>query len=127
MVADLGGDDRLHDRRERRVARGQRVVVLEVRALLGVGEPVALQVQREHDIGLLQDLEAVDDERVVVQQQRAPVFGRVLEVPQLLLQERRVLRVDAELLVERDVHVRGRAAPARDLAWVTPSRSTSRW
>ncbi|MDF2574998.1 MAG: hypothetical protein K0S05_1910, partial [Agromyces sp.] len=115
VVADLGRDDRLHDRRERRVARGQRVVVLEVRALRLGGEPVALQVEREHDVGLLEHLEAVDDERVVVQQQGSAVLGGVLEVPQLLLQERGVLGVDAELLVERDVHVRGRTTPAGHL------------
>ena len=34
VVADLGRDDRLHDRRERRVAGRDRVVVLEVLALL---------------------------------------------------------------------------------------------
>ena len=41
VVADLGGDDRLHDRRQRRVAGGDRVVVLEVGALLLGGELVA--------------------------------------------------------------------------------------
>ena len=69
-VADLGGDDRLHDGRQRRVAGGDRVVVLEVGALLLGGEQLALQEQRQHDVGLLEHLEPVDDQRVVVQQQR---------------------------------------------------------
>ncbi len=30
LVPDLRGEDRLHDRRERRVTRGQRIVVIEV-------------------------------------------------------------------------------------------------
>ena len=73
MVPHLGRDDRLHDRGQGRVAGGQRVVVLEVGELHLGGEPVALEVEREHHVGLLEHLEAVDDQRVVVQQQRPAV------------------------------------------------------
>ena len=42
LVPDLGGDHRLDDARQRRVARGDRVVVLEVGALLVRRELVTL-------------------------------------------------------------------------------------
>ena len=72
-VADLGRDHRLRARRERRVAHGQRLVVGEVARLLLVGEGVAAQVQREHEVGLLDDLLAVEVEVREVQQQRVLV------------------------------------------------------
>ncbi|CAH0211428.1 hypothetical protein SRABI128_01981 [Microbacterium sp. Bi128] len=112
LVAHLGGQDRLHDRRQRRVAGGQRVVVLEVGELFGIREVIALQEQREHNVGLLEHLVPVDDQRVEVQQQGALVGRGVLEVPDLALEEHRVLRMDAERRAERDVHRLGRHVPA---------------
>ncbi len=70
VVADLRRDDRLHDRRQGRVTRGDRVVVLEVGSLLLGREAVAVQEHGEHDVGLLEHLEAIDHQRVVVQHQR---------------------------------------------------------
>ena len=73
VVADLGRDDRLHTRRQRRVAGGDRVVVVEVAPLLLRREVLAAQERGQHDVGLLEHLVAVDDERVVVEQQRIRV------------------------------------------------------
>ena len=118
LVAHLRREDRLHDGRQRRVARGQRVVVLEVGELVLGREVVALQEQREHDVGLLEHLVAVDHERVEVQQQR-PLVGRgVLEVPHLALEEHLVLRMDAEGRAERDVQRLGGPIPRLGLAGV---------
>ena len=61
-VAGLGSDDRLDAGRERRVAYGQLLVVGEVAGLLLGGERVAAGVEREHEIGLLDDLLAVEVE-----------------------------------------------------------------
>ena len=83
-VADLGRDDRLRAGRERRVADGERLVVGEVARLLLVGERVAADVQREHEVGLLDDLLAVEVEVGEVQEQRVLVGRRVLEVPELV-------------------------------------------
>ena len=69
-VADLGGDDRLRARRQRRVAHGERLVVGEVARLLLGGERVAAQVHRQHEVGLLDHLLAVEVEVREVQQQR---------------------------------------------------------
>ena len=70
VVADLRRRHRLHARRQRRVAGRDRVVVVEVAALLLERELVAAQHHRQHDVGLLEHLVAVDHERVVVEQQR---------------------------------------------------------
>ena len=118
VVADLGRHDRLHARRQRRVAGGDRVVVVEVAALLLEREGSSPQEHRQHDVGLLQHLVAVDDERVEVEQQRVLVGRRALPVPRLEVEERGVLRVDAEFVVERDVHRVGRRVPRVELAEV---------
>ena len=77
---------------------------------------VTLQEQRQHDVGLLEHLEAVDHQRVVVQQQRPLVRRGVLQVPHLPVEEVRVLRVDAGAVVVRDRHRLGRRGPLVDLA-----------
>ena len=114
-VADLGGDDRLHHPGQGGVAGGDRVVVLEVGALLLGAEVVALQEQRQHHVGLLEHLEAVDHQRVVVQQQRPLLRRGVGQVPHLAVQEVRVLRVDPGDRVVRDGHGVGAGAPLLDL------------
>src|SRR5690606_37639478 len=67
------------------------------------------------DVRLLDDLEPVDDQRVVVQQQRALLHGRRRQIPHLPLEEVLVLRVDLQPLVVGDVHVLRAAGPLRDL------------
>ena len=69
-VPDLGGDHRLRAGRQRRVSDGQRLVVGEVAGLLLVGEGVAARMEREHEVGLLDDLLAVQIEVGIVEQQR---------------------------------------------------------
>ncbi len=118
LLTDLGGDDAVHGRRQRRVAGGERVVVVEVAPLLGEGELVAQEEHRQHDVGLLEDLVAVDHQRVVVKQQRIVIGRGRLEVPDLTLEELRVLRVDPPLLVVGHVHGLRRSAPAEDLVVV---------
>ena len=113
VVAHLGGDDRLHDGRQRGVAGRDRVVVLEVGLLLLGREPVAVEEHRQHDVGLLEHLEAVDDQRVVVQEQGPQLGGRAGEVPHLAVEEEVVLGVDAESLVERDRPSRRRTGATR--------------
>ena len=119
VVADLGRDDRLHDGRQRRVARGERVVVLEVGPLLLGRELVALQEQRQHHVGLLEHLEAVDHQRVVVQQQRPLAPAGVCARSQTSRSRKcGVLRVDAEAARRT-----GCASPRRRAP--TPSTSAS--
>ena len=69
-VADLGRDDGLRARRQRAVADRDRLVVGEVARLLLGGEAVAAHVEREHEVGLLDHLRAVEPEVRDVQQQR---------------------------------------------------------
>ena len=59
-------------------------------------------------------------ERVVVQQEREVVGRRRVEVPDLAIQEARVLRMDAAALVERHVHRGGGALPRVDLVGPQP-------
>ena len=75
-MPDLGGDDGLGAGRQRRVAHGQRLVVVEGARLLGQRERVAGPVQREHEVGLLDHLAAVEVEVGHVQQQRVLVLAR---------------------------------------------------
>ena len=111
LVADLGGNHRLHHPGQGGVPRGDRVVVLEVGAFLLLGELVALQEQRQHHVGLLEHLEPVDHQGMEVQQQREFVGRGVLQVPQLAGQELLVLRMDPEGFVEGDDHALGTGPP----------------
>ena len=80
-MPDLGCDHRLRAGRQRRVANGQRLVVGEVARLLLVGERVAAPVQREHEVGLLDDLLAVEVEVREVQEQRVLVAAPCARSP----------------------------------------------
>ena len=77
----LGGDDRLAARRERRVADRDLLVVGEVARLLLVGERVAAQEQREHEVGLLDHLLAVELQVGEVRVQRILLLGRARRSP----------------------------------------------
>ena len=118
-VPDLGRDHGLRAGRERRVAHGDRLVVVEVARLLLVAEGVAAPVEREHEVGLLHDLLAVEVEVREVEQQRVAV-ARLLEVPELVVGEPLRLRVDAEQVVPGDDDVARRVAPGRRLLQVGP-------
>ena len=97
-VADLGRDHRLGAGRERGIADRQRLVVGEVAGLLLVAEGVAAQVQREHEVGLLDDLLAVEVEVGEVQEQRVLLGSGVREVPGLVLGEGLGLRMNARVV-----------------------------
>ena len=121
-MADLGRDDRLGARRQRGVADGQLLVVGEVARLLLVGEGVAAQMQREHEVGLLDDLLAVQVEVREVQQQRVLLGARVAAKSQTSCSVKRLgLRMDFELLVVGDEHRVGGVAPAGASSSSTPS------
>ena len=111
-VPDLRRDDRLGARAQRAVAHRDRLVVGEVARLLLVAEAVAAQVEREHEVGLLDHLRAVELVVRDVQQQREL---QALEVQQRVVGEALRLRVDLQPLVVRDVHRVGRVAPRGDL------------
>ena len=81
---------------------------------------MADEVRGEHHVRLLDHLVAVELERVVVEQQRIAVLGRVVEVPALALEEALVLEDDAELVVARHIHVRCGPAPIVDLCALEP-------
>ena len=68
-MTDLGTDDRLHVRRQRRVAHGSRLVVVDVAGLVRVAEAVPERAHRELEVGLLDDLAAIQLEVRHVQQQ----------------------------------------------------------
>ena len=114
----LGGDDGLCHCREAGVPRRDRVVVLEVGKLDGVGELVALEEECQDDICLLEHLVAVDDQGVVVQQQRPARLRGLREVPQLPGEELIVLGVHPEGLVEGDDDPGRTLLPAGDLGLV---------
>ena len=110
-VSDLGGHNGLRAGGERGVSDGERLVVGEVPRLLLVGERVAAHVQRQHEVGLLEDLLPVEIGVGKVQEQRVLLRPCVLEVPELVAGEAFRLRVDAEPLVPRDHHLSGGVSP----------------
>src|SRR6266542_1853441 len=110
-VTDFGGDHRLRGGGEGGVADGEGFVVGEVARLLLVGEGVAAPVQREDEVGLLDDLFAVELEVGEVQEQRVALGGGGGEVPALVLGEALRLRVHAARLVPREKHVAGGGPP----------------
>ncbi len=112
LIADLGGDDRLHHRRQRGITGGDGLVVLVVGPLLLGGELLTGQEQCQDRVGLLQNLEAVDHQRVVVQQQRQLLAGSIVQVPHFAVQEVLVLRMHPEPFVVGDRHRAGRFLPA---------------
>ena len=121
-VAELRGGDTLDARGQRRVTGRERVVVVEVALLLGGRELAAEQHLGQHDVGLLEHLVAVDDERVVVQQKRVVARRRAFEVPRRAVQERVVLGVDPEALVQRDAHQVCGTPPLAHLVFAQPDR-----
>src|SRR4030095_16475747 len=82
-ITDLGLDDRLDARRQRGVARGQRVVERKVPLLRLEGKRMTQQEHRQHYVRLFDHLLAVDVERMIKEQQRVVVTRCVLEVPGL--------------------------------------------
>jgi hypothetical protein len=52
---------------------------------------------RQDDIGLLDDLVAVYDQRMEMEQQRIVLLRTVLEIPFFSIEKLIILRVDAEL------------------------------
>ena len=121
-VADLRGDDGLGAGGQRGVAHGQRLVVGEVAALLLRGERIGAQGHRQHEVGLLDDLAAVELEVGDVQQQRIVLGRRGVEVERRVAGEVLVLQVDAELGVVGDRHGVGRPSPRRHLARLDAER-----
>src|SRR5439155_27039600 len=95
-VPDLRCDYRLRAGRERGVADGQGLVVGEISGLFLIGEGVATPVQREHEVGLLENLLAVEVEVGEVQEQWVLIRPGIGEVPDLVVREALGLRVDAE-------------------------------
>src|SRR5207249_5841553 len=114
-MADLGGDDRLRARRERGIADGDRLVVIEVPQLLLKREPVPEPVQGENEVRLPDHLLAVEVEVGEVKEQRVLLRLGVGEVPDLVARETLRLRMDAEGLVPRNHHRSGGVSPGRRL------------
>ncbi len=114
-VAHLGRDDRLGGRCERRIAHRERLVVVEVAPLLFGRERITAQVQGEHQVGLLDDLLAVQLEIGMVQEERVVAGGRVGEIPAFVIGEVAVLGVHTQLLVVGHVHGIGGRTPGGDL------------
>ena len=80
--------------------------------LIREGEGVAAQVQREHEVGLLHHLLAVEVEVGEVQEQGVLVRPGVSEVPHRVLGKSFCLGGHSESLVPYDEHLLSRAAPA---------------
>jgi hypothetical protein len=97
------------------VAGRHRVAEVEGPALLVRAGVVAGEVGGQHDVRLLDDLVAVELERVEVEQERVLAGRRRREVPSLALEEAAVLEHDPEGRVAQDVHGGGGAAPCLDL------------
>jgi hypothetical protein len=94
---------------------GELLVVGEVLRLLLASEDIAAQVHRQHEIGLLHHLLAVQVEVREVQQQGILIRLRGGEVPTRVIRVHLALLVDAQAQVERDHHPRGCVAPRRRL------------
>jgi hypothetical protein len=80
-----------------------------------LGELVAEQEHRQHDVGLLDHLVPVDHQRVIVQQQREFLWRCGIEVPLFAAEEGVILRVDAAVFIEGHVHRRRSAFPGLGL------------
>ncbi len=119
-VSDLGRDHRLDERRQRGVADRQGLVVLEVARLGLRRERVTPQVQRQHQIGLLDDLLAIEVEVVKVHHQRVLIGVRAPEVPHRMLGEPLSLGMHAERLVVGDEHGLGSVPPCGRLLRADP-------
>src|SRR5699024_4994350 len=118
-IAELRGHDGLHHRREGGIPRGQLVVVVIVRPLNLLGESLPLQEQGQHHVRLLQDLIAVDRQRVIVQQQGPlRLTVRIVQIPDLAVEEEVILWINPQLLIEGDIHLLGGQLPAVQLGIV---------
>ena len=111
-LAHLGSEDGLRGRRQRGVAHGDRLVVREVARLLLRRERIATQVHREDEVGLFDDLLAIEIKVREVQEQGVLVRCGMSEIPDLVFGKGFVLRGYPELLIVRDEHLLGCLAPA---------------
>ena len=127
VLAGVRGGDGLDGLRQRGVTGGERVVVVEDPPPLFGAEPIREQDRRQHHIGLLDDLMAVDHQRVVVEEQGIALRWRPGEVPRRLVEEAVVLEVHADRFVVRDVHLVGRLPPLRHLVVGEPRALDHRW
>src|SRR5258708_19947496 len=114
-LAHLGSQDSLCGSRQRGVAHGQRLIVREVARLLLWRERVAAQVHGEDEVGLFDDLLAIEVKVREMQEQRVLVRRGVGEVPYLVFGKGLGLRGHSEALVIRDEHLLSRLAPPRSL------------
>ena len=114
-VAGLGRDDGLHACRQGRVADRDGLVVGEVASLLLGSEAVPARIEREDEVGLLDDLPAVQLEVGVVQQQRIAIWSRPREVPRFVIGECLGLRMNLEVGVVGHDDVLGGRAPRAEL------------
>src|SRR5687767_4616989 len=100
-MPDLGGDDRLNGRRQRGVTDGDGLVVIKVTHLLCGIEGVATQIERQDQVGLLDDLARVEKIVVVVEKERVVLSTGCLEVPAAVAGETFRLSGNTEFGVER--------------------------
>src|SRR5207237_6798029 len=84
---------------------------------------MATQMHGQHQVGLLDDLLAVEIEVGNVQQERVVLFRRGREVPYPVFGEGVVLRVDSQLVIVRDEYRSRRVSPRRHL--VVPNSQSS--
>ena len=83
-------------------------------------ELVTEQKHGQDEVGLLDDLVAVDRQGMEIQKQWIFVGRCPVEIPALLLQELFVLGRDLESLIIMDVHAIGGLLPFRHLGGVEP-------
>lgn len=86
-VTDLSGNDCLGARRQRGVTNGQCLVVGEVACFVLGAELLTAQVERQHEIGLLDHLLSVEVEVGEVQEQGVLLWRGGGEVPYLVARE----------------------------------------
>src|SRR6476659_11499818 len=72
-------------------------------------------MEREHEVGLLDDLLSVEVEVWKVQEQRILLRVRVLEVPDLMVRKPFGLRMDSQGLVPGNDHLPGGITPGSSL------------
>ena len=111
-LAHLGSKDGLRGCRQRGVAYSDRLVVCEVARLLLWRERIATQMHREDEVGLLDNLLAIEVKVREVQEQGVLVRRDVGEIPDLVFGKGFVLRGYPESHIIWDEHLLGCLAPA---------------
>src|SRR6266487_1942264 len=114
-LTHLGSEDGLCACRQRGGAHSQRLVVREVARLLLRRESLTAQMHRKNEIGMLEDLLAIEVKVRGMQEQRVLVRSGASEIPHLVFGKGLGLRSYSKALIVRHKHLISSIAPTGDL------------